>query len=262
MRYLFTSIVVFSLFFVSACTKEKPISHSQLQKKSQNQKTHENPQSSQKDLHNIEKMNVSNNRNAVKTVAQPAAVNVLVNKKYFLPKNYVPKDLVYPTVSFIFKEKIEKRKMRKEAALALNKLFTGAKKDNIYLSGVSAYRSYVTQKAVFNRYVKEDGYANARKYCALPGSSEHQTGLAIDVSSSTGKCAAQSCFANTKEAKWLQSKSTNYGFIIRYPKGKESITGYKYEPWHIRYVGVPLAKQMKKRNITLEEYYNVYPVSK
>ncbi|MEH6939704.1 M15 family metallopeptidase [Bacillus sp. JJ664] len=262
MRYLFTCIVVFSLLFVSACTKEKPNLHSQLQNESQKQKTHESPQSSKRDLQNIEKMNVSRNRNAVKTVAQPSAVNVLVNKKYFLPKNYVPKDLVYPTVSFIFKEKIEKRKMRKEAALSLSKLFTGAKKDKIYLSGVSAYRSYVTQKAVFNRYVKEDGYDNARKYSALPGSSEHQTGLAIDVSSSTGKCAAQSCFANTKEAKWLQSKSTNYGFIIRYPKGKESITGYKYEPWHIRYVGVSLAKQMKKRNITLEEYYNVYPVSK
>ncbi len=97
---------------------------------------------------------------------------------------------------------------------------------------------------------------------ALPGSSEHQTGLAIDVSSSTGKCATQSCFANTKEAKWLQMKSSTYGFIICYPKVKESLTGYKYEPWHIRYVGVTLAKQLKKRNITLEEYYNVYPVSK
>jgi len=260
MRYLLTCIVLITLLYVSACTKEKPNSH--FQNESQKPKNQENQQSSNKDLHKFEKMNVSNKTNAVKTVAQPASISVLINKKYFLPKNYVPKDLVYPSVSFIFKEKIEKRKMRKEAALALNKLFTGAKKDKIYLSGVSAYRSYVTQKAVFNRYVKEDGYNNARKYSALPGSSEHQTGLAIDVSSSTGKCAAQSCFANTKEAKWLQSKSTNYGFIIRYPKGKESLTGYKYEPWHIRYVGVSLAKQMKKRNITLEEYYNVYPVSK
>lgn len=260
MRYRFTCIVVITLFYVSACTKEKP--HSHFQNESQNKKNHENHQSSNKDLHKIEKLNVPKNGNAVKTVTQPASISVLINKKYFLPKNYVPKDLVYPYVSFIFKEKIEKRKMRKEAALALKNLFTGAKKDKIYLSGVSAYRSYTTQKAVFNRYVKEDGYENARKYSALPGSSEHQSGLAIDVSSSTGKCAAQSCFANSKEAKWLQSKSTNYGFIIRYPKGKESLTGYKYEPWHIRYVGVSLAKQMKKRNITLEEYYHVYPVSK
>lgn len=260
MRYLLTCIVMITLLYVSSCTKDKPNSH--LQNEGQNKKNHENQHSSNKDIQKIEKMNVSKKTNAVKTVAQPASINVLINKKYFLPKNYVPKDLVYPTVSFIFKEKIEKRKMRKEAAVALSKLFAGAKKDKIYLGGVSAYRSYITQKAVFNRYVKEDGYENARKYSALPGSSEHQTGLAIDVSSSSGKCAAQSCFANTKEAKWLQSKSTNYGFIIRYPKGKESITGYKYEPWHIRYVGVSLAKQMKKRNITLEEYYNVYPVSK
>jgi len=211
---------------------------------------------------NPNNMNTSNKNTTIQTVAHPTAIAVLVNKKYFLPKNYSPKDLTYPSVSFIFKEKIEKRKMRKEAALALQKLFTGAKKDKVFLSGVSAYRSYATQKAVFNRYVKEDGYANARKYSALPGSSEHQTGLAIDVSSSTGKCAAQECFGNTKEAKWLANKSANYGFIIRYPKGKESVTGYKYEPWHIRYVGVNISKQIKKRNITLEEYLHVYPVSK
>lgn len=259
MKYLFTCIVVIILFSVSACIKEKP--HSHLQNEGENQKIHQKDSSS--NLHKIEKMNIPKNKDAVQTVSQPASTSVLINKKFFLPKNYVPKDLVFPTVSFIFKEKIEKRKMRKEAALALalHKLFTGAKKDKIYLSGVSGYRSYTTQRAVFNRYVVRDDYNNARKYSALPGSSEHQTGLAIDVSSSSGKCAAQSCFANTKEAKWLQSKSTNYGFIIRYPKGKESLTGYKYEPWHIRYVGVSLAKVLKKRNMTLEEYYNVYPVS-
>lgn len=157
MKYLVICIVVIFLLNVSACTKLKHQSEIGNEQQSEKQENHP---SSNKQLNNrIQKMNSPKKSNAVKTVAQPAAISVLVNKKYFLSKNYVPKDLVFPNVSFIFKEKIEKRKMRKEAAFALNKLFTGAKKNRIYLSGVSAYRSYVTQKQVFNRYVKEDGYA-------------------------------------------------------------------------------------------------------
>ncbi|MFF2876086.1 D-alanyl-D-alanine carboxypeptidase family protein [Gottfriedia sp. NPDC057991] len=268
MKYLITLLFVFTLIDLTGCSKNhmQPSNHNykeQSQKNSIKPLQHSNDSSYNSQNFKIRQIDSNINKaKAIKTVSQPTAISVLVDKEYFLPKNYVPKDLVYPNVSFIFKEKIEKRKMRKEAARALERLFAGAKKDKIYLSGVSAYRSYKTQKAIFNRYVKVDGYTNARKYSAIPGSSEHQTGLAIDVSSSTGKCAATSCFSNTKEAKWLENKSTIYGFIIRYPKGKESITGYKYEPWHIRYVGVAIAKEIKKRNITLEEYLKVYPVSK
>lgn len=267
-KVLFVIVMIF-LLNSTACTNKNNKSRIQNEKNTEKQLSKKKDKSSRNislTEHNqqikLNNMKITNKNPTIQTVAQPAAIAVLVNKKYFLPINYTPENLVYPNVSFIFKEKIEKRKMRKEAALALQRLFAGAKKDKIYLSGVSAYRSYATQKAVFNRYVKEDGYANARKYSALPGSSEHQTGLAIDVSSSTGKCAAQSCFGNTKEAKWLASNSSNFGFIIRYPKGKENITGYKYEPWHIRYVGISTSKQIKKRNLTLEEYLHVYPVSK
>ncbi|WP_088043652.1 D-alanyl-D-alanine carboxypeptidase family protein [Bacillus sp. EAC] len=267
-KVLFVIVMIFLLNF-TACSSKNNNSPIQNEKNTEKQLSKKKDKSSRNisltennQQIKLNNMKISNKNQAIHTITQPATISVLVNKQYFLPKNYTPKNLVYPNVSFIFKEKIEKRKMRKEAALALQKLFAGAKKDKIFLSGVSAYRSYATQKAVFNRYVKEDGYANARKYSALPGSSEHQTGLSIDVSSSTGKCAAQSCFGSTKEAKWLASKSANYGFIIRYPKGKESITGYKYEPWHIRYVGISTSKQIKKRNLTLEEYLHVYPVSK
>ncbi|PET75419.1 peptidase M15 [Bacillus sp. AFS001701] len=276
MKYLVLSILIIFGLSLNGCSNQNHHHNDSSPKKEYHQTNKENT-NNQMNKTNNENANNQNNKttdvpknviyrtkqsNAIRTVSHPDVITVLVNKKYFLPKNYVPKDLVYPNVSFIFKEKLEKRKMRKEAAIALKKLFAGAKKDHIYLSGVSGYRSYATQKVLFNRYVKEDGYVNARKYSALPGSSEHQSGLAIDVSSSTGKCAATSCFANTKEAKWLDKNSSNYGFIIRYPKGKEQITGYKYEPWHIRYVGVTTAKQIKKRNLTLEEYLNVYPVSK
>ncbi|SCW55823.1 D-alanyl-D-alanine carboxypeptidase [Paenibacillus tianmuensis] len=199
----------------------------------------------------------------VQVVASPADIAVLVNKTYKLPDNYKPQDLVDPNVPFTFKEKLEKRKIRKEAAAALEKLFQAAKKDNLPLAGVSAYRSHETQKTVYNRYVQKDGEAAANKYSAKPGHSEHETGLAIDVAGSSGKCAAQDCFGATKEAKWLAEHAADYGFIIRYPEGKENITGYQYEPWHLRYVGVDTAKTIAKQGVTLEEYVkNAVPVTK
>ncbi|OXM83306.1 M15 family metallopeptidase [Paenibacillus rigui] len=199
---------------------------------------------------------------AEQVVTNPESISVLVNKQFALPSSYEPKDLVYPNVPFTFKEQLEKRKMRKEAAQALEKLFDGAKKDGVSLAGVSAYRSYATQKTVYNNYVKKDGEEKARTYSAVPGHSEHETGLAIDVSGSDGKCAAEDCFGNTKEASWLAKHAAEYGFIIRYLKGKESITGYQYEPWHIRYVGTQAAKEIADKGITLEEYMNAVPVVK
>ncbi|MDU4695087.1 MULTISPECIES: M15 family metallopeptidase [Paenibacillus] len=194
-------------------------------------------------------------------MADPESVAVLINKQFALPDDYEPKDLVYPDVRFTFKEQIEKRMMRKEAAKALEELFAGAEKDGIYLAGVSAYRSHSTQTSLFNRYVAKDGEEVAKTYSAVPGHSEHETGLAIDVSGSDGKCAAESCFGDTKEAAWLADHATEYGFIIRYPEGKEDITGYKYEPWHLRYVGKEISTDIGERNITLEEYYDAVPVS-
>lgn len=190
------------------------------------------------------------------------SISVIVNPNYKLPNNYEPEDLVYPNVRFIFEEKIEKRMLREEAAEALEKLFEAAEVDGIYLAGVSGYRSQSTQTALFNRYVERDGYEKAKTYSAEPGTSEHQTGLAIDVTSSDGKCAAQDCFGGTVEAIWLESNAADYGFIIRYPKGKQDITGYKYEPWHLRYVGVELAQQIDEEGLTLEEYYGAEPVKR
>lgn len=198
----------------------------------------------------------------LQVIAKPESVTVLVNKQFSLPSSYEPTDLVYPDVPFTFTEKVEKRKMRSAAAGALEKLFAGAKKDGIHLAGVSAYRSYATQKSVFQRYVQMDGEEKAKTYSAVPGTSEHETGLAIDVSGSDGKCAAEDCFGGTKEANWLEKHAPEYGFIIRYPQGKAAITGYQYEPWHIRYVGVDTAKDIVAKKMTMEEYYNAVPVSK
>lgn len=200
---------------------------------------------------------------AVQVVANPTNIAVLVNKSFSLPNPYVPKDLVEPNVDFIFPEHSEKRYMRKEAAEALEKLFKAANADGLPLAGVSAYRSFETQKYLFNYYVEKDGEEAANKYSAKPGQSEHQTGLAIDVSGDDGKCAAADCFAVTQEAKWLKNHAADWGFIIRYPKGKEVITGYQYEPWHIRYVGIDMAKEIAKQGTTLEEYLGkTLPVNK
>lgn len=197
---------------------------------------------------------------AVQVVSNPNSLEVLVNKDFALPANYTPPDLVDPNVPFIFSGKSEKRLMRKPAAEALEQMFAAAKRDGIYLSGVSAYRAYATQKWLFDDYAKKDGYPAANRYSALPGESEHETGLAIDVSGSTGQYAVTDAFANTKEATWLAKHAYKFGFIIRYPKGKEAITGYKYEPWHLRYVGQEVAEVMTKKGMTLEEYLDKTPV--
>ncbi|MBE0338393.1 M15 family metallopeptidase [Paenibacillus sp. 23TSA30-6] len=189
-------------------------------------------------------------------VTNATSDTVVVNKKRSLPVGYAPDDLVEPKVPFSFKGPHEKRHMRKEAAEALEKLFDGAKKDGIELRAVSGYRSYKRQVSIFNNNVKTKGQEYASKVSAVPGTSEHQTGLAIDVSSpSVGNVLEQS-FGASKEGEWLEKHAPEYGFIIRYMKGKEDVTGYVYEPWHIRYVGTDLAEDVAKQGMTLEEYFD------
>ncbi|MCH5584016.1 M15 family metallopeptidase [Shimazuella sp. AN120528] len=195
-------------------------------------------------------------------VAQPDNISVLVNKFNKLPETFNPKDLVFPNIPFLASASTEKRQLRKEAAVQLEKMVKDAKKDHIFLKGVSGYRSYQTQQALFNNYVKRDGYNKARTYSAIPGTSEHETGLSIDMTGKDGTCAAEDCFGKKPEAKWLAEHAQEFGFIIRYPKGKEAITGYKYEPWHIRYVGVAIAKEITQKKITLEEYYEAISIKK
>lgn len=205
--------------------------------------------------------NTSVQDEGIQVVSAPKSIPVLVNKQYKLPDSYTPPDLVYTDIPFIFQGKSEKKKLRAEAASAISQLFTAANSQGVSLLGVSGYRSHTTQTALFNNYVKRDGYEKARRYSALPGTSEHETGLAIDVTGGNGRCPAQSCFAGTPEANWLQEHAAEFGFIIRYPQGKEAITGYMYEPWHLRYVGQSVAVEIMSKGITLEEYYGTVPVN-
>ncbi|PEC53266.1 D-alanyl-D-alanine carboxypeptidase [Bacillus cereus] len=185
-----------------------------------------------------------------------ASVQAVVNKEYGLPEDYKPEDLVVPNVSFSFSGTLEKSYLRKEAAEALERLFDLAKKEGIELNAVSGFRSYDYQKNLYANNVKRKGQEHTDRFSAKPGHSEHQTGLTMDVSSKSANNELELTFANTKEGKWLKENAYRAGFIIRYPKGKESITGYAYEPWHIRYVG-DIAESIYKKKLTLEEFKNL-----
>ena len=173
---------------------------------------------------------------------------VLVNKYNYLSKDYVPKNL----------EKINdnysngNKKLAHEARIAFEELAKNAKKDNINVRAISTYRSYNYQNQLYNNYVASSGVKEANRFSAKPGFSEHQTGLAIDCDN---KVSFFENFEKTESFKWMMQNAHKYGFILRYPKDKEHITGYKYESWHYRYVGVEIASYIKKNNITFDEYY-------
>ena len=162
---------------------------------------------------------------------------IICNKYHKLKDDYVP-DLVSLNG-------YGGGQMERLAAGYFKEMSNAAKKDGISIYNVSGYRSFNTQKNLYNGYVSRDGKAKADTYSARAGTSEHQTGLATDIN-------------NVSSSRWLINNSYKYGFILRYPKGKEYITGYMYEPWHYRYVGVDIAKIIYEKDITYEEYYATY----
>ncbi|WP_047980972.1 D-alanyl-D-alanine carboxypeptidase family protein [Ornithinibacillus contaminans] len=187
-------------------------------------------------------------------LGNPYEALALVNKQHALPEDYIPSDLVIPDVRFPFVEDVPKKQMRKVAAEALEKLFADADAEGLDLFAQSGYRSYARQDVLFASYVSVNGEEEANNFSAKPGESEHQTGLSIDVTSPHVNYELVIEFGDTEEGKWLKKHAAKYGFIIRYPEGKEDITEYQYEPWHIRYVGVKAATEIMNRGITLEEY--------
>lgn len=177
---------------------------------------------------------------------------LLVNREHSLEENYEPDDLVIPNIPLQTSSDMTAH-VRYQVSVELENMFNDAKKDHINLIGISGYRSCDYQTIVYNDAVANDGAIAADNYVAHPGHSEHQTGLAIDVLSDEYNNLDEG-FENTESFKWLSENISNYGFIIRYPKGKEDITGYSYEPWHLRYVGKNAAKEINDNQLTLEEY--------
>lgn len=177
---------------------------------------------------------------------------MIVNKHYKIPDNYKPKNLVYvDDWEYGYWNLI-----RADVYEEFKKMSKEAKKDNVTLFIASPYRSYNDQKVLYDSYVANDGVKNADTYSARPGYSEHHTGLAMDLIPEFG--LELDTFEDSAGFKWMQENAHKYGFILRYPKDKEYITGYIYEPWHYRYVGIDVATTIKNEGLTFEEYYEYY----
>ncbi len=195
------------------------------------------------------------------SIDQAGSLWWIVNKTRPLePATYAPDDLMVPAIPLRVSSGDSEMRLRKEAANALEQLAQTAKQDKINLMLASGYRSYQLQVAVYNANLQKYGQAGADKQSARPGTSEHQTGLAADMEPVSRECETEQCFADLPEGKWLDANAYKYGFIIRYPLDKEAITGYEYEPWHIRYVGTDLSNELHKQNTpTLEDFFNIVP---
>lgn len=183
----------------------------------------------------------------------PSRIDVLVNKKHCIqPLTFAPSDLVSLSTSVPGDSGFQ---MKREAALAYNQLSTAAKNAGYEIRVTSTYRSYYDQVTTYNYWVGISGKDEADTYSARPGYSEHQTGMAIDIA--YGTCAL-SCFGGTSAYTWFEANAADYGFIQRYYKGYEAITGYDAEEWHYRYVGPAVAKDMRAKGIkTLEQYWGM-----
>ncbi|MEF2246174.1 M15 family metallopeptidase [Paenibacillus sp. IITD108] len=185
--------------------------------------------------------------------AQDPSIVALVNKQQSLDETYVPDDLVTVDVPTVLNNP-EVNQLRREAAGALKEMFDKAADAGIKLYARSGYRSFQTQRQLFENYAAKHGEEAANRYSARAGQSEHQTGLVMDVTSESVNLQLEETFGETAEGEWLSEHAHEFGFIIRYPKGQEKITGYIYEPWHIRYLGTELAGKVYTSGLTYEEY--------
>jgi D-alanyl-D-alanine carboxypeptidase len=180
-----------------------------------------------------------------------SSLQVVVNKHRQLdPVTYVPSKLV----------RVQGERLRAEAADAYKQFAQAGKSQGINVVPVSGYRSYSQQASLYDSYVAQYGQATADTLAARPGYSEHQTGLTLDITTRPETCSIQACFGQTPQGRWLAANAYRFGYILRYPADKTPITGYIYEPWHFRYVGVELATEMHETNVTtLEEFFGLPP---
>ena len=172
----------------------------------------------------------------------------LINKDHPLPPDYVPENLTDIGIPFDAPCGDSKRLLEIRTAHAALMLIQAAQKESLIITGISGYRSYKRQQKLYT----------GNPYVAAPGTSEHQSGLALDVSCPSIQYQLIPEFAETLEGKWLKRNASLYGFIIRYPANKEPVTGIPWEPWHIRYVTRPLAGCLTLTGLTLEEYYTTF----
>jgi D-alanyl-D-alanine carboxypeptidase len=189
------------------------------------------------------------------SINDPGSIWFVVDKvRAFTPVDYTPADLVAVPVPHVWEPQL--RREAADAVVALFGAFTA--ETGLQLQSQSSYRSYATQVDVYNQDVAANGQAVADTSTARPGTSEHQTGLAIDISALPGECSLDVCFGDTRHGRWLAQNAWRFGFLLRYPADKVAITGYGYEPWHFRYIGKDLAAEMHRTGVTtLEEFFGL-----
>lgn len=186
--------------------------------------------------------------------ADPTSQWVVVSKSRPLAKSdYIPADLIEAPVASNPDKSREERSVRELFRTPLQNLFNAAKTKGYDLMVASGYRSYDLQNTYYSNYVATSGQEAADTYSARPGYSEHQTGLAVDISLVSRECYLEACFGATPAGAWLAAHAHEYGFILRYPENKSSVTGYQFEPWHFRYVGPVLANALHDSGLTLDE---------
>jgi len=192
------------------------------------------------------------------SLADPASPWVIANKRRPLsPIDYAP-PLATPNIPLRLAGGSPEMQVSTQMIPALEQLINGAKASGMQLMLASGYRSYQQQITVYNSEVKRFGQVTADRESARPGHSEHQTGLAADIEPVNRQCEIAVCFGDLAEGKWLAAHAYEYGFIIRYPNGSEPTTGYTYEPWHIRYVGVNLSKELHAQGSPLlEDFFSL-----
>ena len=198
-------------------------------------------------------MIIFNNHNFYKNIKtiKPLNYDYIVNKNNKLNKNYIPDDLELINLEFACKNQY----LRKDAKESFEKMAKNAKYNGYVIIAVSSYRSYDYQAKLYKNYVNKLGTFRSDIASARPGHSEHQTGLSVDISDIS---LDYDNFENTREFIWMKNNSYKFGFILRYPKAKYDMTGFKYEPWHYRYVGINAAKYIYENELTLEEYKELF----
>jgi len=177
---------------------------------------------------------------------------ILVNKFHYLSEEFVPSDITSVSLSYAY----EGQKATKEVVDAFVDMASSAKDDDIQLLVNSSYRDYKKQEAIYKDFYYSEGSSYADKYAARAGYSEHQTGLCLDIFTS-GESNTEN-FDETEAFKWLSKNAHKFGFILRYPKDKEFLTGYEYESWHYRYLGKDIATKVYESGLTYDEYYAFY----
>lgn len=257
-------ILLSSLYGCGFSSSDTPKDDTQNNATDQQKEETEDAEGEEEEQQNITPVDTENNQTSAQAPGIPTPVRtlssdngdrlILANKQYALSSTFVPTDLVAVDGSLSTNQGIY---FKREAYDAYLKMLNDASAQGISFCICSTYRSYNTQSAIYNNYVANYGVDYANKISAYPGRSEHQTGWAVDITSKSMNYGLSQNFINYPEGQWINANCAEYGFIIRYLQGKEDITGYMYEPWHLRYVGVDVAKEIMSKGITLEEYLGV-----